>query len=105
VSAAKPAPDAAEQQPDTKPGPYFVSMSDNGRLVRLLAGPYDRHTDALANVERVRELTVEADPFAHFSAFGTVRMRRGNHKTIWQTYLDAQLKRWQPRDTTVKAGV
>ena len=75
-------PDPDEQQTDTAPGPYFVSVTDAGRL-GLLAGPYDHHADALAEIERVKTLAIEADRRAHFYQFGTVRMKPGTYKTVF----------------------
>ena len=61
------------QQPDTRPGPYFVSAID-GTKKYLMAGPYAQHTDALEDVERVLEIAYKADGRAHFMAWGTCRI-------------------------------
>ena len=53
---------------------FYVSIIRNGR-VGLLSGPYEHHEDALARVDACRELAVSLDPWAHFDAFGTVRLR------------------------------
>jgi hypothetical protein len=70
------------QLPDTKPGPYFVSVADAGR-VALLAGPYDTHAEALAKVDHAQTLAEERDSRAVFYGFGTVRMQPGTHSTIF----------------------
>jgi hypothetical protein len=60
------------QQPDTRPGPYYVSAID-GSKIHLMAGPYAQHTEALADVERARDIADKADARAHFMAWGTCR--------------------------------
>jgi len=62
------------QEPDTKPGPYYVSVTDGPQFAVLL-GPFEKHKDALDRVEDVRAKAIELDPFAHFYSFGTVRMK------------------------------
>lgn len=63
-----------EQQPDSKPGAYYVTVVDGGRVARL-AGPFmDDHAAALAMVDPVRRKAEELDPRAHWYAFGTCRM-------------------------------
>ena len=50
---------------------YYVSIID-GKKRGLLAGPYDRHEEALAMVAPVRRMAQEANPVqAAFAAFGT----------------------------------
>ncbi len=62
------------QQPDIKPGAYYVSVADGGRVARLL-GPFENdHAAALAMVDKVRAKAEELDPRAAFYAFGTVRL-------------------------------
>ncbi|MGF7178388.1 hypothetical protein [Azospirillum doebereinerae] len=62
------------QQPDSRPGFYYVSIVRDSR-VGLLAGPFiDDHAAALAWVERARAEAERCDPFAVFDAFGTVRL-------------------------------
>ena len=63
-----------EQQPDTQPGEYFVTVIDGDRYARLL-GPFtDNHAGALAMVEAVREKAYELDPKSHWYSFGTCRL-------------------------------
>lgn len=52
---------------------FFVTcIEDEGkRRTGFLLGPYDTHTEALANVERGRKLAEEADGKAHWYSFGT----------------------------------
>lgn len=63
---------AHPQEPDTQPGPYYVSAIDGGRAV-MASGPYNDHATALAAVDVVRELVCRHDAKAHFYAFGTAR--------------------------------
>lgn len=64
------------QTPDTKPGPYYVSAID-GAKTYLMAGPYDQHADALADVDKARDIATSADGRAWFMAWGTVRRNDG----------------------------
>ena len=59
--------------PDTRPGSYYVSVIDADRFA-LALGPYDRHADALANVERVSRYVHEHDSKAVWYGFGTCRI-------------------------------
>lgn len=62
------------QQPDTKPGAYYVSARDGPRHA-LCLGPFvNDHAAALARVEAVRRLAADLDPRAHWFAFGTCRL-------------------------------
>jgi hypothetical protein len=62
------------QQPDTKPGMYYVTVMDGARVGRLL-GPFENdHAGALAMVDAVRKKAEEIDPKACWYAFGTVRI-------------------------------
>ena len=70
----------SDQQPDTKPGAYYVSMFDqsgnngSGR-VAYLAGPFmNDHARALALVDQAREMAYGVDPRSHWYSFGTCRM-------------------------------
>lgn len=58
---------------DTAPGPYFVSAIDGPRTY-LMAGPYETHADALANVDKALNIAYEHDARAWFMAWGTVRI-------------------------------
>lgn len=61
------------QQPDPRPGRYYVSVSDGQRMA-LLAGPYPNHGAALEAVAEVRAKAIELDPWAHFFVYGTSRL-------------------------------
>lgn len=64
----------SDQEPDTQPGDYFVSVRD-GTLYALLSGPYpNNHPAALAAVERCKHLALDIDPKAAFYGFGTCRL-------------------------------
>lgn len=68
-----PAPEQCVQEPDSRPGPYFVSAVDGDR-VHIMAGPYEHHADALADVDRARDIAYSHDGRAWFMAWGTVRI-------------------------------
>lgn len=55
---------------------YYVSVVD-GAAYRFLAGPFDTHGDALAQVDAARKLAIEYDRKAHFYAFGTAKAPAG----------------------------
>jgi len=61
------------QQPDTKPGPYYVSAME-GNKTWLMAGPYATHRQALQDVQKARDIATEHDPRAWWKAWGTVRV-------------------------------
>ena len=62
------------QEPDTKPGDYFVSMTNNGGY-SLLLGPFPHnHTAALELVSQARSVAEDIDPRAAFLSFGTCRL-------------------------------
>ncbi len=62
------------QQPDAKPGNYYVTVRrDNGDAV-FLAGPFrDNHRAALAMVDQARRVAQDLDPRAAWYGFGTAR--------------------------------
>lgn len=62
------------QQPDNKPGAYYVTVLDGGKMGRLLGPFIDDHAAALAMVDKVRAKAEEFDPRAAFYAFGTARL-------------------------------
>jgi hypothetical protein len=53
-------------------GDFYVTAKDAGRTGFLL-GPYEDARDALANVDRGRDLACGVDDRAVFYAFGTAR--------------------------------
>lgn len=62
------------QQPDSKPGAYYVSVM-RGAEYRLLLGPFiDDHAGALAMVAPVTAKAQELDVKACWYAFGTCRL-------------------------------
>ena len=65
------------QQPDTSPGPYYVSVQDGSRS-SLLSGPYNTHQEALDLVDKANDIACQFDPRAHFYAFGTARIKDGS---------------------------
>lgn len=62
------------QQPDSKPGAYYVTVIDGKRVGRLLGPFIDDHAGALAMVDQVRAKAEDLDPRAAFYAFGTCRV-------------------------------
>lgn len=68
------------QEPDDKPGPYYVTVKREDGKFRLLAGPYAEHKDALADVDMARKIAEELDRRAIWYAFGTARMKDGYDK-------------------------
>lgn len=63
-----------DQQPDPRPGFYYVSVV-RGSDCRLLRGPFvNDHAGALAAVEAAKAEACRLDPRAHWYAFGTCRL-------------------------------
>lgn len=73
VSYAHP-PQLSTQEPDPRPGNYYVSVKDGAR-VSFLAGPYPRHQQALDLVEAVRAKANDINSWAAFYSFGTLRTK------------------------------
>ena len=78
--------------PDPQPGRYYVTAIDGPKRY-FLAGPWDTHADALAQVETVRCFAELADPRAIWMAYGTARQpldgepiksALGSDATAWQ---------------------
>lgn len=65
--------DDGRPEPDTRPGPYYVSALDGPRTA-LVAGPFPTHAEALSWVDRARTAAGEVDPKAVWYAFGTCRI-------------------------------
>lgn len=68
-----------EQQPDPRPGSYYVSVQrdihhGSAPQTALLLGPLSAHQQALDMVDRVRAKACDLDPRAHWYSFGTCRM-------------------------------
>ncbi len=61
--------------PDTAPEPYYVSARREDGDFRLLAGPYDTHAAALADVDRASSIAMQLDPKATWYAYGTCRVK------------------------------
>ena len=63
------------QQPDTKPGNYYVSARRDDGDFRCLVGPFrDDHGAALALVDKARTIALDLDPRAPWYSYGTLRM-------------------------------
>jgi len=67
------------QEPDSQPGPYYVSVENNGSY-RLLSGPYDTHSEALSRVSLARRVSERHDAKAVWYGFGTTRMKPDYNK-------------------------
>lgn len=57
---------------------YFISAVD-GNHHFYMAGPYQTHAEALANVNRALEIARKHDGRAWFMSWGTCRNRRSNY--------------------------
>lgn len=62
------------QEPDERPGHYYVGVIDAPARRGLLLGPVPRHAGVLAVVDLVAEWVRARDPMAAFYAFGTCRI-------------------------------
>lgn len=58
----------------TKGPGYYVSVIDGTRKA-LVAGPFETHAEALAQVEPEREKWYKLDARSHWYAWGTARVR------------------------------
>lgn len=63
----------SSQQPDPRPGYYFVTAIDGPDRRYFLAGPWPEHAQALAQVDAVRRFAKHTDPRAIWMAYGTAR--------------------------------
>lgn len=63
------------QQPDSKPGAYYVSVVRGDGDWRPVLGPFlNDHAKALSLVDAARKKAEELDPRACWYGFGTVRV-------------------------------
>ena len=62
----------AEQEPDPRPGFYYVTCIDGDR-VAFVRGPWADHASALAAVHTVKVTAEDLDPRAFWYAWGTAR--------------------------------
>lgn len=62
-------------------GHYYVSALD-GDVYYLMAGPYQAHADALADVDKVNRICCDKDTTgkAHWMSWGTCRRKDGYDK-------------------------
>lgn len=61
------------QEPDTKPGNYYVTAIDGGKTA-ILVGPFpNNHQAALDKVDIASDYAQKLDDRAYFWAFGTAR--------------------------------
>ena len=79
-------------QPDPQPGRYYVTAIDGAKRY-FLAGPWETHAEALAQVAAVRRFAELTDPRAIWMAYGTARQlldgeaiksALGSDSTAWQ---------------------
>ena len=54
----------------------FYVTARSGRQASFLLGPYESHVEAMANVERGRDLAIGVDVWAWFYDFGTAATAR-----------------------------
>jgi len=65
------------QEPDTRPGFYYVDMIGHNRDVALLAGPYPTHAEALAMLDTARRIAAQTNRNQTvFASFGTLRSEK-----------------------------
>ena len=62
----------SSQQPDPRPGRYYVAAIDGDRRY-FLAGPWPEHAQALAQVDAVRCFAEQNDPRAVWMSYDTAR--------------------------------
>lgn len=63
------------QQPDSKPGNYYVSVRKGSGDWRVLLGPFKNdHAAALAWVDKAQAKAMDLDPRACWYYYGTVRL-------------------------------
>lgn len=64
-----------------EPSSYFVTAVDGNR-VHYMAGPYQTHSESLADVDKARNLANKHDSSgrAWFMSWGTVRMREESNR-------------------------
>lgn len=65
--------------PDRGRGYYYVSIINGSRCL-LALGPFRYRRHALRLVRHVRRRAEDYDSFAHFYAYGTVRLADGNRR-------------------------
>lgn len=70
---------SATQEPDPRPGDYFVAARD-GERYGLVHGPFPTHREALLAVDDARRALEGLDPRAHWYAFGTLRLKPGSDR-------------------------
>lgn len=81
---------------------YYVSVIDGPRIgdrievkrMGLLAGPYELHDEALEKVDVVRRIAEQVNVWAHFYAFGTVKLK----EPIDDAYPPGRLNHLLPTD-------
>lgn len=78
------------QEPDPRPGNYYVSVVD-GKRRALLAGPWPSHAEALARVDEVTRIACKLDPRGCWYLFGTCRLPDDDSIPIRAGSLNAQL--------------
>lgn len=75
VTAEKDGYDPDAQQPDPRPGWYYVTAYDSarrpGNQYAFLAGPYRCHAHALRDARAASDAAIARDPWLAFAAFGT----------------------------------
>ena len=75
VTAERDGYDPDAQQPDPRPGWYYVTAYDSarrpGNQYAFLAGPYRQHAHALRDLRAASDAAIARDPWLAFAAFGT----------------------------------
>jgi len=81
---------------------YYVSVVDGPRTgdhievkrMGLLAGPFETHDEALDKVNAIRRIAEQVNAWAHFYAFGTVKLK----EPIDGAYPPGRLNHLLPKD-------
>lgn len=73
ISSAARVLEHGADNPDPRPGPYYVSVTRDRRYA-LALGPFETHAGALEWVDAVRRLAHELEPRTWFDGFGTCRL-------------------------------
>ena len=81
-------PEYGEDNPNSEPGNYYVSVVDGNRF-GLLLGPFNSHQEALNMVQKAKNKAYELNPAeAAFAGFGTLRIEDYNRPGKLNSYFN-----------------
>lgn len=69
-------------EPDPRPGAYYTTVVDWPK-VAWLSGPFRYHHEALADVQRVKDLALDKFAIAAFCGFGTAHIEGDEPARVW----------------------